>query len=53
MNSQFHYFVPQTKNNRKINRLHEKCLGITDNNKRSSFSELLEKDNKKYSNCGC
>ena len=34
MNFQFYYCVPQTKNNTKINRLHEKCLCIIYNNKR-------------------
>ena len=32
-------------NNRKINRLHERCLRIIYNDKQSSFIELLEKDN--------
>ena len=32
-------------NNRKINRLHERCLRIIYNDKRSSFIKLLEKDN--------
>ena len=31
--------------NRKINRLHERCLCIIYNNKQSSFKMLLEKDN--------
>ena len=31
-------------NNRKINRLHERCLGIIYNDKRSSFIKLLEED---------
>ena len=30
-------------NNKKINRLHKKCLRIIYNDKQSSFSELLEK----------
>ena len=32
------------KNNRKINRLHERCLKTMYNDKQSSFNELLEKD---------
>ena len=32
-----------TKNN-KINRLHERCLRLLYNNKRSSFHDLIEKD---------
>ena len=32
-------------NNRKINRLNERCLRIIYNDKQSSFIELLEKDN--------
>ena len=32
------------KNNNKINRLHEGCLIIIYNDKRSSFDALLEKD---------
>ena len=32
-------------NNRKINRLHKRCLRIIYNDKQSSFIELLEKDN--------
>ena len=32
-------------NNRKINRLHERCLRIIYNDKQSSFIKLLEKDN--------
>ena len=31
-------------NNNKINRLHERCLRIVYNDKKSSFNELLEKD---------
>ena len=31
-------------NNRRIDRLHERCLKIIYNDKRSSFKELLEKD---------
>ena len=31
-------------NNNKINRLHERCLRIIYNDKRSSFNALLEKD---------
>ena len=31
--------------NNKINRLHERRLRLMDNNKRSSFEDLLEKDN--------
>ena len=30
--------------NNKVNRLHERCLRIIYNNKRSSFNALLEKD---------
>ena len=33
------------KYNNKINRLHEKCLRLIYNDKRSSFEDLLEKDN--------
>ena len=32
-------------NNRKINMLHERCLRIIYNDKQSSFTELLNKDN--------
>ena len=32
-------------NNRKINRLHKRCLRIIYNDKQSSFIKLLEKDN--------
>ena len=32
-------------NNKKITRLHERCLQIIYNDKQSSFIELLEKDN--------
>ena len=32
------------ENNRKINRLHERCLRNIYNDKQSSFNELLEKD---------
>ena len=32
------------ENNDKVNRLHEKCLRIIYNDKRSSFNALLEKD---------
>ena len=48
--SRFHYcpliwmYHSQT-NNRKINRLHERCLRIIYNDKQSSFIKLLEKDN--------
>ena len=31
-------------NNNKINRLHERCLRLIYNNKKSSFKDLLEKD---------
>ena len=31
--------------NNKINRLHERCLRMINNDKRSSFEDLLEKDN--------
>ena len=31
-------------NNKKINRLHERCLRTIYNDKQSSFNELLEKD---------
>ena len=30
--------------NNKVNRLHERCLHIVYNNKKSSFEELLERD---------
>ena len=33
----------RTKNN-KINRLHERCLRLTYNDKKSSFEQLLETD---------
>ena len=44
--SQFNYcpLVWMCTTNRKINRLHERCLCITCNEKQSSFEELLEKD---------
>ena len=32
------------ENNRKINRLHERCLRTVYKDKQSSFNELLEKD---------
>ena len=32
------------ENDKKVNRLHERCLRITSNDKRSSFNALLEKD---------
>ena len=32
------------ENNKKINRLHERCLRTIYNDKQSSFNELLEKD---------
>ena len=32
------------ENNKKISRLHERCLRIIYNDKRSSFNALLEKD---------
>ena len=32
------------ESNRKINRLHERCLRTICNDKQSSFNELLEKD---------
>ena len=32
------------ENNNKINTLHERCLRIINNDKRSSFNALLEKD---------
>ena len=48
--SQFNYFpiiwmCHNRTNNRKINRLHQRCLRIIYNDKQSSFIELLEKDN--------
>ena len=48
-NSQFNYFLliwmcHSRENNNKINRLHERCLGIIYNDKRSSLNALLEKD---------
>ena len=48
-NSQFNYFLliwmcHSRENNNKINTLHERCLRITSNDKRSSFNALLEKD---------
>ena len=47
--SQFNYcplvwMCHSRTNNRKINRLHERCLRIIYNDKQSSFNELLEKD---------
>ena len=47
--SQFNYFpliwmCHNRTNNRKINRLHERCLRIIYNDKQSSFIKLLEKD---------
>ena len=33
-----------SENNRKINRLHERCLRTIYNDKQSSFNELLEND---------
>ena len=48
--SQFRYcpliwMCHSRSNNRKINMLHEKCLRIIYNDKQSSFTELLNKDN--------
>ena len=48
--SQFNYcpliwMCHNRTNNRKINRLHERCLRIMYNDKQSSFIELLKKDN--------
>ena len=48
--SQFNYcpliwMCHSRTNNRKINRLHERCLRIIYNDKQSSFIRLLEKDN--------
>ena len=48
-NSQFNYcpliwMCGNRTTNRKINRLHERCLRITYNDKQSSFKMLLEKD---------
>ena len=48
-NSQFNYcpliwMCHSHENNNKINRLHERCLIIIYNDKRSSFNALLEKD---------
>ena len=48
-NSQFNYYFLiwmcySLENNNKMNRLHERCLRITCNDKRSSFNALLEKD---------
>ena len=48
-NSQFNYcpliwMCGNRTTNRKINRLHERCLRITYNDKQSSFKVLLEKD---------
>ena len=47
--SQFNYcsliwMCHSCENNNKINRLHERCLRIICNDKRSSFNALLEKD---------
>ena len=48
--SQFSYYqliwmCHSRSNNRKINMLHERCLRIIYNDKQSSFTELLNKDN--------
>ena len=48
-NSQFNHcplisICNSRENNSKINRLHERCLRIIHNDKRSSFNALLEKD---------
>ena len=48
-NSQFNYcpliwMCHSRENNNKVNRLHERCLRIIYNDKRSSFNALLEKD---------
>ena len=48
-NSQFNYcpliwMFHSCQINNKINRLHERCLRIISNDKRSSFTEFLEKD---------
>ena len=47
--SQFNYcplssMCHSSENNNKINRLHERCLRIIYNDKRSSFNALLKKD---------
>ena len=49
LNSQFSYcplvwICHSRTNNRKINRIHERCLRIIYNDKQSPFSELLEKN---------
>ena len=48
-NLQFNYFrlvsmCYSRENNNKINRLHERCLRLLCNYKRSSFNALLNKD---------
>ena len=48
-NSQFSYcplvwMCRSRTNNKKINKLNERCLRIVYNDKQSSFNELLEKD---------
>ena len=47
--SQFNYcqlvwMCHNRSNNNKINRLHERCLRLIYNDKKSSFKDLLEKD---------
>ena len=46
--SQFNYYqlvwMCHNRTNNKINRLHERCLGLIYNDKKSSFKDLLEKD---------
>ena len=48
-NSQFNYYqlvcmCHNRTNNNKINRLHERCLRLIYNDKKSSFKDLLQKD---------
>ena len=44
-NSRFNYWMRHNRTtNRKVNRLHERCLRIIYNGEHSSFEELLEED---------
>ena len=38
------WMLHSRQNNNKIKHLHERCLGLIDNDRLSSYEELLEKD---------
>ena len=43
-NCQLVWMCHNRTNNSKINRLHERCLRLIDNDNKSSFEDLLKKD---------